>query len=43
MEFTSLHAVLRAGHQVEDVVAQDEYSHDVIVADADGWLVFDTS
>ena len=39
----TLEAVLRAGYQVDDVIAQDEYSHDVLVAEGAGWLVFDTT
>jgi hypothetical protein len=32
------------GHALVDVVAQDEYTNDVVLALADGrWLVFDTT
>ncbi len=39
----TLEAVLRAGYNVDDVIAQDEYTHDVLVAWGGGWLVFDTT
>jgi|GEM_PF-6906897 len=39
----TLEAVLRAGYNVDDVIAQDEYSLDVLVGEGDGWLVFDTT
>ena len=28
---------------IADVITQDEYTHDVVVEDADRWLVFDTT
>lgn len=39
----TLEAVLRAGYVVDDVIPQDEYTHDVLVAWGGGWLVFDTT
>jgi hypothetical protein len=35
---------LPRGHEIVEVVVQDEYTHDVVVACRDGrWLVFDTT
>ncbi len=31
------------GHALVDVVTQDEYTHDVVVAAGARWLVFDTT
>ena len=31
------------GHTLVEVVTQDEYTHDVVVATGAGWLVFDTT
>ena len=31
------------GHTFADVVTQDEYTHDVVVAAGPQWLVFDTT
>ena len=40
----TLEDVLRWGGDVLDVIVQDEYTHDVVVAGRDGaYLVFDTT
>lgn len=31
------------GHSLVEVVTQDEYTHDVVIAAARQWLVFDTT
>lgn len=31
------------GHSLVEVVTQDEYTHDVVIAAALKWLVFDTT
>jgi hypothetical protein len=43
MMFETLEDVIRAGLDVVEVVTQDEYTHDVIVAKDDKFLVFDTT
>lgn len=35
--------VLRSGHSIEEIVVQDEYTHDVVVRTNDGYLVYDTT
>lgn len=31
------------GHSLAEVVTQDEYTHDVVIAAGERWLVFDTT
>jgi hypothetical protein len=31
------------GHSLVEVVTQDEYTHDVVVAAGERWIVFDTT
>ena len=35
--------VLRSGFAIEEIVVQDEYTHDVIVRANDRYLVYDTT
>ncbi len=39
----TLEDVLHAGYHVVEVIAQDEYCHDVITTRGDRWFVFDTT
>ncbi len=42
--FASLEDLVRApGHEIVEIVVQDEYTHDVVVRRGDGYLVFDTT
>jgi hypothetical protein len=34
---------LASGHRVLDVITQDEYTHDVVIAANDVFLVYDTT
>jgi hypothetical protein len=35
--------VLLSKHTIEEIVVQDEYTHDVVVRAGDAFLVFDTT
>lgn len=35
--------VLRSGFTIEEIVVQDEYTHDVVVRAGDRFLVYDTT
>ena len=39
----TLEDVLALGHQIVEIVVQDEYTHDVIAHAPAGFLVFDTT
>ena len=42
-KLVSLAELIPWGGEIVEVVTQDEYTHDVIVARAGGYLVFDTT
>lgn len=35
--------VLKLGHEVVDIIVQDEYTHDVVTRAPDGYRVYDTT
>jgi hypothetical protein len=39
----TLEDVLAIGHEILDVIVQDEYTHDVVTRAPDGWRVYDTT
>lgn len=39
----TLEDVLALGHDLVEVIVQDEYTHDVVMRDHDRFLVYDTT
>jgi len=39
----TLEDVLALGHELVEVIVQDEYTHDVVTRAPDGWRVYDTT
>ena len=43
MALDTLEDVLALGHELVEVIVQDEYTHDVVTLAPDGWRVYDTT
>lgn len=43
MAIETLEDVLALGHEIVEVIVQDEYTHDVVARAPQGYLVFDTT
>ncbi len=43
MAIETLEDVLALGHDLVEVIVQDEYTHDVVTRTRDGWRVYDTT
>ena len=43
MAIATLEDVLALGHELVEVIVQDEYTHDVVTRAPDGWRVYDTT
>ncbi len=43
MPVETLEDVLRLGHDLVEIIVQDEYTHDVVTRAPDGYRVYDTT
>lgn len=43
MAIETLEDVLALGHELVEIIVQDEFTHDVVTRDRDRYLVYDTT